>query len=73
MKPTKQCKISQKIYGRTKGGGAVAPPPPPLNTPLSPEFNYVHNSGFSEQAMNWYQQQFTADWRQFCMHVLELN
>ena len=28
MKPTKQCKISQKIYGRTKGGGRLHHPPP---------------------------------------------
>ena len=32
MKPTKQCKISQKNYGRTRGGGRTTAPP--LNTPL---------------------------------------
>jgi len=30
MKPTKQCKISQKKFTVGPGGGAVAPPPPPL-------------------------------------------
>ena len=31
MKPTKQRKISQKIYGQTKGESVARPP---LNTPL---------------------------------------
>ena len=34
MKPTKQCKISQKKLRSDQRGGAVAPPPLPLNTPL---------------------------------------
>jgi len=29
MKPTKQCKISQKNLRSDQRGGAVAPPPPP--------------------------------------------
>jgi len=40
MKPTKQCKISQKNLWSGQGG-AVAPPPPPLNTPLIIIYNYI--------------------------------
>ena len=45
MKPTKQCKISQKIYGQDRGG-AVAPPPPPLKYATESAPSVTRDTGY---------------------------
>ena len=62
MKPTKQCKISQKKFTVGPGGGAVAPPPPPLKYATvwsglvwshSHKWNMAYNNALHDRAQSF--------------------